>query len=108
MNITKAIVSQFTAHKGKKTDKRLWLNIISKFIGKLAVSLILIGLAYVILYPLIFCISQAIRLPADMYDPRVIYIPQHFTWQNFKDAWSFLEYPRILMNTVNVSLWPII
>lgn len=106
MNITKAIVSQFTKHKGKKTDKRLWLNIVSKFVGKLAVAIILLGLAYVILYPLIYCISQAIRLPSDMYDPRVIYIPRHFTWQNFKDAWSFLEYPRILMNTVNVSLWP--
>ncbi len=106
MNITKSIVSQFTKHKGKKTDKRLWFNIISKFIGKLAASLILLGLAYVILYPLIYCISQAIRLPSDMYDPRVIYIPRNFTWQNFKDAWDFLDYPRIFMNTLNVSLWP--
>lgn len=106
MKITKAIFAQFTKHKGKKTDKRLWLNIISKFVGKLAVTLILLGLSYVILYPLIYCISQAIRLPSDMYDPRVIYIPRHFTWQNLKDAWDFLEYPRILMNTINVSLWP--
>ncbi len=106
MNITKAIFSQFTTHKGKKTDKRLWLNILTKFIGKLACFIILLGLAYVILYPLIYCISQAIRLPLDMYDPTVIYIPKHFTMQNFKDAWDFLEYPTILMNTINVSLWP--
>ena len=45
MNITKAIVSQFTKNKGKKTDKRLWLNVISNFIGKIVVSLILLGLA---------------------------------------------------------------
>lgn len=106
MNITKAIISQFTTHRGKNTDKRLWFNIVSKFVGKLAVTIILLGLSYVILYPLIYCISQAVRLPADMYDPTVIYIPKHFTMQNFKDAWSFLEYPRILMNTVNISLWP--
>lgn len=106
MNITKAIVSQFTTHRGKNTDKRLWFNILTKFFGKLAVTVILLGLSYVILYPLIYCISQAIRLPADMYDPTVIYIPKHYTLQNFKDAWDFLEYPRILMNTVNVALWP--
>ena len=106
MNITKAVISQFTTHKGKKTDKRLWLNILTKFFGKAIVSIILIGLAYIILYPLIFCISQAFRNPADMYDPTVIYIPRHFTLQNFVDAWDFLEYPKILMNTVNVSLWP--
>ena len=108
MNVTKAIIAQFTEHKGKKTDKRLWLNIIANFIGKVAVALILIGLAYVILYPLIYCVSQAIRLPSDMYDPRVIYIPRHFTMQNFKDAWDFLEYPKLLVNTFNVSLWPTI
>ncbi len=106
MNITKAIISQFTTHRGKNTDKRLWANIFTKFFGKLAVSIILLGLSYVILYPLIYCISQAIRLPADMYDPTVIYIPKHYTLQNFKDAWDFLEYPKILMNTVNVALWP--
>ncbi len=106
MNITKAIISQFTTHRGKKTDKRLWFNILSKFFGKLAVTVILLGLAYIILYPLIYCVSQAIRLPSDMYDPTVIYIPKHYTLQNFKDAWDFLEYPKILMNTANVSLWP--
>ena len=106
MNITKALFSQFTSHRGKKRDNRMWFFIFSKFIGKLAVALILLGLGYVILYPLIYCFSQAIRLPADMYDPRVIYIPIHFTFQNFKDAWNFLEYPKILVNTINVSLWP--
>lgn len=106
MNITKAIVSQFTTHKGKKTDKRLWLNIIAKFIGKLAVAVILFGLAYVILYPLIYCLSQAIRLPSDMYDPQVIYIPKNFTMQNFREAFDFMEYNRVLINTINVSLWP--
>jgi len=106
MNITKAVISQFTSLRGKKTDKRLWFNIISNFIGKFAVALILIGLAYVILYPIIFCVSQAIREPMDMYDAQVIYIPKNFTFQNFKDAFDFLEYPKILMNTVNVALWP--
>ena len=106
MNITKAVIAQFTTHRGKKTDKRLWANILTKFVGKVAVTVILLGLAYVILYPLIYCVSQAIRLPADMYDPTVIYIPKHFTMQNFKDAWSFLEYLKLLLNTVNVSVWP--
>ncbi len=106
MNITKAIVSRFTTHKGKKTDRRMWLNIIIKFVGKVAVTLILLGLAYVILYPVIFCLSQAFRDPMDMYDATVIYLPRHFTLENFQRAWDFLNYPVILMNTINVSLWP--
>ena len=83
MNITKAIVAQFTTHRGKKTDKRLWANLLTKLFGKIAVTIILLGLAYVILYPLIYCISQAIRLPADMYDPTVIYIPNALRWAEF-------------------------
>ena len=107
MRIIKAVGRQF-GKKNKRIDARSWGYLITGFIGKLAVALILIGLSYIILYPLIFSISQAVRTTEDMYDTTIIFIPKHFTLKNFETAWSFLDYPTIFKNTFNVSFWPTI
>ncbi len=105
MQLIKAFKHQFGASR-KQADKRMWSFILAKFLGSLAIALILIGLSYIILYPLIYSISQAIRTQLDMYDTTIIYIPKHYTLENFKSAWYFMEYPTILKNTFNISFWP--
>ena len=107
MNPIKVIKHQFGANR-KKADKRMWGFLFAKFIANLAIALILIGLSYIILYPLIFSISQAVRTQFDMYDTTIIYIPKHFTLENFKSAWLVMDYPNILKITFNISFWPTI
>ena len=105
MSIIKAAKNQF-GKNGKKADKRMWGYLIGKFFGNVAIALILIGLAYIILYPLIFSISQAVRTQNDMYDTTIIYIPKHFTLENFQKAWIELDFTSALENTFNISFWP--
>ena len=105
MKLIKAMKHQF-GKSGKKADKRMWGYVLTKIVGNLAVALILIGLSYIILYPLIFSISQAIRSTVDMYDTTIIYIPKHFTLENFKNAWMVLDFPVALKNTFNIAFWP--
>ncbi len=105
MRIIKAFKHQF-GENSKKADKRMWGYLLSKFVANTAIALILIGLSYIILYPLIFSISQAIRTQADMYDTTIIYIPKHFTLENFFAAWEVLDFPTALKNTFNISIWP--
>ncbi len=107
MKLVKALKHQF-GENSKKADKRMWAYIATKYLGKIAIALILIGLSYIILYPLIFSISQAIRTRTDMYDTTIIYIPKHFTLENFKIAWQILDFPTALKNTFNISFWPTI
>lgn len=107
MQLIKALKHQF-GKNSKKADKRMWGYMAAKFIGNLAIALILIGLCYIILYPLIYSISQAIRTQADMYDTTIIYIPKHFTLENFKSAWQVLDFSNALKNTFNISFWPTI
>jgi multiple sugar transport system permease protein len=45
--------------------------------------LFLLGMAYVLLYPVLFLLSNAFRDPVDKLDPTVIWLPKHFTLQNF-------------------------
>ncbi len=107
MKLFKAFKHQF-GKEGKKADKRMWIYVVSKFIANLAVALILIGLSYIILYPLLFSLSQAIRTPQDMYDTTIIYVPKHFTLENFLNAWEELDFAVSLKNTFNISFWPTI
>ena len=107
MRVFKAVKHQF-GKNSKKADKRMWGFMAAKFIGGLAIALILIGLCYIILYPLIFSISQAVRTQSDMYDTTIIYIPKHFTLDNFRSAWQVLDFSTALKNTFNISFWPTI
>lgn len=107
MQLIKAFKHQFGKNR-KKADKRMWGYVLTRFITNLAIALILIGLSYIILYPLIYSFSQAIRTQQDMYDTTIIYIPKHFTLENFKSAWQVLDFSTSLKNTFNVSFWPTI
>lgn len=50
----------------------------------LARAVLLIGLAYIILYPVLFSLSVSIREPSDMMDPTVIWLPKNITFDNIK------------------------
>ena len=67
--------------------------------------LILFGLCFVILYPLIFMISTAFRPNEQMNDPSVVWLPKSLTWDNIEQTAkvmkvSYWDWNNILGNTV--------
>jgi multiple sugar transport system permease protein len=66
--------------------------------------LILFGLCFVILYPLIFMLSTAFRPNEQMNDPSIIWIPKNFTMQNIKDTWKVMKFDKTLINTIILNL----
>ncbi|MDQ6417872.1 carbohydrate ABC transporter permease [Paenibacillus sp. LHD-117] len=68
------------------------------------VRLVLIaGLSFIILYPILQKISTAIKDKTDIYSPIVVWIPQHFSLQNFKYAITIMDYWETLLNTFALS-----
>ncbi|WP_336790479.1 carbohydrate ABC transporter permease [Paenibacillus sp. MMO-177] len=68
------------------------------------VRLVLIaGLSFVILYPIIQKISTAIKAKTDLYSPIVVWIPEHYSLENFKNAISIMDYWKTLLNTFTLS-----
>lgn len=57
------------------------------------------GLSFVILYPILKKISTAIKDRADLYSPIVVWIPQRFSWDNFRKAIDVMDYWETLFNT---------
>lgn len=60
---------------------------------------LIVGLSFVILYPIIQKISTSIKDKADLYSPIVVFIPEHYTLDNFKQAIAIMDYWETLFNT---------
>ncbi|CAM4223947.1 multiple sugar transport system permease protein [Paenibacillus endophyticus] len=68
------------------------------------IRLVLIaGLSFVILYPIIQKMTTAIKDKSDLYSPIVVFIPEHFTLDNFKQAIVMMDYWETLLNTFVLS-----
>jgi multiple sugar transport system permease protein len=72
----------------------------SKVFGlSLARWFIIIALGIVIIYPIFYSISIALRPAEELYDPLVVLIPKVFTLENIKNAFEFLNYPSAIANS---------
>lgn len=62
--------------------------------------LFLLAISYIILFPLFRMISDAFTPEIDAYDPSVVWLPKHPTWDNFKMAYSMLHMPGSFFYTL--------
>ncbi len=66
--------------------------------------LILFGLCFVILYPIIFMLSTAFRPNEQMNDPSIVWIPKSFTLQNMQDTFNIMDYGHTVLKTIRLNL----
>lgn len=76
-----------------------WKRWIWSFVRQVLIA----GLSFVILYPIIQKISTAIKAKTDLYSPIVVWIPEHYSLENFKNAISIMDYWKTLLNTFTLS-----
>lgn len=72
----------------------------TKFLLSLFRALFIIGISFVILYPLIQKISLSFKSEIDLYDPLVNLIPKNFTLSNYTEMIDIYNYWEVLFNTV--------
>ena len=66
--------------------------------------IVLVLLAYQLLYPVLYMISASIKDPLDSYDPSVIWIPKNFSATGFIDAFKSMKYMDALKGSMEISL----
>ncbi|BBH24964.1 transporter [Paenibacillus baekrokdamisoli] len=74
---------------------KLWI----KVLWVLVRSALLIGICYVILYPILLKLSIAFKDWSDVTNPRVIWVPENFTLNNFKQVIAITCYGHAALNT---------
>jgi len=67
-------------------------------------AVVLIGLSFILLYPVLYIFSMAFRPSTEVLDPLVVWIPRQFTLSNIQDALSGMKYLEALWQTVRISL----
>ena len=67
-------------------------------------AVILFGLGFVIMYPLIYMISCAFRERADMSDPTVMWIPRHYTFDVITETMDAMDYWKTLGTTLLLNV----
>lgn len=65
---------------------------------------IIFGLAFIILYPVIYMFSCSFRDSIDMNDPSVMWIPKHFTFDVIAETAEVMELPETLLNTFLLNI----
>lgn len=65
---------------------------------------ILFGLGFVIMYPVIYMVSCAFRERNDMNNPSVIWIPQNFTLSVIRDTVKAMDFGNTLKNTLFLNI----
>lgn len=91
------------AMKDVMQAKRLGRGL-SAVIVALVRTVILIGLCFILLYPLIYMVSMALRPQAEILDPSVIWIPRTLTLENLKSVMEIMDYGNALVNTFFISV----
>ncbi len=66
--------------------------------------LLLFGLGFVILYPIMYMISSSLRPQVDMNDPSIMWIPKNIRLRNFAEVWDAIKYPDVLWNTIQLNV----
>ena len=83
--------------------KAVRMQKISNFATSILRAVIIFGLAFIILFPIVQQFAIAIRNPIDINNPLVQWIPENPDIVNFKIAGTILDYWRSLFNNIKVS-----
>lgn len=63
-------------------------------------TVLIVGISFIILYPILQKVSNAFKHKSDIYNPMVVWVPQHFTLDNVKAAMKVMNYWDSLLGTL--------
>jgi multiple sugar transport system permease protein len=79
-------------------------NKLKKFLVSFFRTFLIVGLSFIILFPIIQQAIWGFHDPSQVNNPAVIYIPEKWSLLNFKVASIALDYGKALFNTFRISL----
>lgn len=79
--------------------KRLW---------EIPTYLLLIGIAFVFIYPFIFILLNSIKSSADIYDTTMKWLAQNPTFDNYRLAFTLMDYFKYFKNTAFLTVTTVI
>lgn len=64
----------------------------------------LIGMSFVMLYPVLYILSAGFKSLQDIYDPTVVWLPKNFSWQPMRLALDVLDFSKSVSKTLAMTI----
>lgn len=64
----------------------------------------LIGMSFVMLYPVLYILSAGFKSLQDVYDPTVVWLPKNFSWQSMTLALDVLDFAKSVSRTLAMTV----
>jgi ABC-type glycerol-3-phosphate transport system permease component len=81
---------------------------IRRAIGQALIYLFASALGVLFLIPLFWLVSSSLKVGSEIFDQPVQWFPAVPQWHNYPDAWNALPFTRFLLNTLFVTLVPLV
>ena len=88
----------------KKWNRDLLLKHAGHWTWALLRALLMAGISFILLYPLLEKVCRSFMEIQDIYDVTVQYFPKHFTWKNYQMIAIWMDMPKTLWNTLLLSV----
>ncbi len=73
---------------------------------KIVLYILLIGISFIFLYPLLSMLSMSLMSLEDLIDTTISWIPRNWTFQNYTNAFTWLQFGERLIDTLKVTIYP--
>ena len=93
-----------TVHVKKRDTKYVIKSNIKKYSISLGRALLLFGLCFMIIQPLIIRFSTSLMVESDLYDSTIVLLPRNVTLDNYRIVADLTNLPKSLINTLWTSL----
>ncbi len=70
----------------------------------IARALLMFGLCFMIIQPMITRFSMSLMTERDLYDSTIVLLPRHVTLENYKIVADLTDFPRSMLNTLWISI----
>ena len=89
---------------GKRDTKYVIKSRLKKICISLGRALLLFGLCFMIIQPLIIRLSTSLMVESDLYDSTIVLLPRNVTWDNYRIVADLTYLPKSMINTLWTSL----
>ena len=92
-----------TALKGRDR-KYIFKSKLKKYTISLVRGLLLFGLCFMIIQPMLIRLATSLMVESDLYDSTIVLLPRHVTLDNYRIVFDLTDFPRSMLNTLWTSL----
>ena len=83
--------------------RKIIRNNFFKYIWVFARAVILIGVCYIVIFPILSKIASSFMSRNDLWDTTVAWIPRNPTLRNYELAWNYMKYPLAFWNSIKLA-----